>query len=264
MPELPDVAVFKRYFDATALHQTIEDVDVRDAQVLANLTASELTASLSGCAFSGTSRHGKYLFADLDDAEILVLHFGMTGHLRYYKDVQKEPGYTQVLVKFHNGYHLAYVMARKLGEVRLVQDRDAFIRAQELGPDALEDDFNFAAFRERLAGRHGMIKTRLMAQQIMAGIGNVYADEILFQARVHPQTAVNDLDEETLHTIFDKMKWVLRTAIEYDAEPDQFPDDFIIPQRHEDGECPDCGGSVERIKISGRTAYFCPSCQKKA
>ena len=163
----------------------------------------------------------------------------------------------------HSLYQVQWEAKRKLGELRLIQDVEAFIRAKELGPDALDDEFDFAAFRERLSGRRGMIKTRLMDQQIIAGIGNVYADEILFQARVHPKAHVDELDEEALRAVFDKMKAVLKTAIDHDAEPSQFPDDFIIPQRHEDGGCPVCGGSVERIKISGRSAYFCPRCQEK-
>jgi formamidopyrimidine-DNA glycosylase len=263
MPELPDVAVFKRYFDATALHQEIEDVDVRDTQVLANVSVPELTSHLTGQAFESTSRHGKYLFAHLND-EVLVLHFGMTGNPRYYKDPEKEPEYTQFLCAFRNGYHLAYSSSRKLGEIRLINEVDAFVRAKELGPDVLDDDFDFTAFRERLSGRHGMLKTRLMDQQIMAGIGNVYSDEILFQAQIHPETSIDRLDEKTLQTVFEAMKSVLKTAIDCDAEPTQFPDDFIIPQRHEDGECPVCGGSIERIKISGRSAYYCPKCQEKS
>jgi len=264
MPELPDVAVFKRYFDATALHQQIDGVDVRDTQLLANVSGPELTSRLAGQAFVGTSRHGKYLFAVLDDDDVLVLHFGMTGHLQYYEYLGDEPEYTQLLCSFRNGYQLAYVSARKLGEIRLIKEIDAFIRAKKLGPDVLDDDFDFDAFQERLSARHGMIKTRLTDQHIMAGIGNVYSDEILFQAQVHPKTPVDKLDRETLRAVFDKMKSVLEIAIDHDAEPSQFPDDFIIPQRREDGECPVCGGNVERVKISGRSAYFCPRCQEKA
>ena len=262
MPELPDVAVFKRYFDDTALHQQIDDVDVRDAQMLANVSGPEMTSRLTGHAFTGTSRHGKYLFATLDDDDVFVLHFGMTGHLQYYKDPEEEPEYTKLVCTFGNGYHLAYANMRKLGELRLIQDVDAFVRAKELGPDALDLDFD--TFRDRLSGRRGMIKTRLMDQTIIAGIGNVYSDEILFQARIHPETPTDDMDEEALRTIFDKMKSVLKTAIDHNAEPAQFPDEFIVPQRHGDGECPECGGPMERVKISGRSAYFCPRCQEKS
>lgn len=170
--------------------------NVRDTQVLDNVSVPELTSHLNGQAFESTSRHGKYLFAHLND-EVLVLHFGMTGTPHYYKDPEKEPEYTQLLCTFRNSYHLAY------------------------------------------------------------------SSEILFQARIHPETSIDRLDEKTLQTVFEAMKSVLKTAIDCDAEPSQFPDGFIIRHRHEDGECPFCGGSVERIKISGRSAYYCPSCQEK-
>lgn len=263
MPELPDVAVLKRYVDSTALHQTIADVDVHDAQVLENTTIKELNSNLSGRKLSGTTRHGKYLFAHTDNDDVLVLHFGMTGDLRYYKDPDDEPEYTQILCNFDDGYHLAHIMTRKLGEVRLIDDVDAFIGAKELGPDVMADDFDFDTFRERLSGHHGMIKPRLMDQKIMAGLGNVYSDEILFQARVHPETPVEDLDKKTLRTIFEKMKSVLRTAIDHDADPEKLPDEFIIPQRHDGGTCPDCGGDIKHIDVSGRSAYYCPDCQKE-
>jgi formamidopyrimidine-DNA glycosylase len=261
MPELPDVAVFKRYFDATALHKEIDDVHVRDAQILANVSGPQLVSRLTGSAFKGTSRHGKYLFAMLDE-DVLVMHFGMTGRLQYYKDPDREPRYARCICDFDNDYHLAFVNPRKLGQLRLIQDVGAFLRAKQLGPDVLDDDFDFAAFRKRLSGRRGMIKTRLMDQKIMAGIGNVYADEILFQVRIHPKTPTNELDEKVLHAIFDAMKKVLETAIDRDADPHQFPDHFIIPQRREGGECPACGGNVQRLKISGRSSYVCPQCQE--
>jgi formamidopyrimidine-DNA glycosylase len=150
------------------------------------------------------------------------------------------------------------------GALCLIKEVAKFIQAKELGPDVLNDDFDFEAFRERLSGRRGMIKTRLMNQQIIAGVDNVYSDEILFQARVRPKTPVQELDEKTLHKIFDKMKQVLQTAIDNHAEPQEFPTDFLIPQRHEGGQCPNCGGEVQRIDISGRSAYYCPTCQKRA
>lgn len=171
MPELPDVAVFKRYMDATALHQEIESVEVRDV--------------------------------------------------------------------------------------------DAFIRGKGLGPDVLGDDFDFVAFKGALSGRRAMVKTTLMNQEIMAGIGNVYSDEILFQARLHPRVNIDDLDQETLHTLFRKLKSVLHTAIEHDANPDEFPSSFLTPHRQEGDPCPACEGQVERVKVSGRSAYYCPSCQSR-
>jgi formamidopyrimidine-DNA glycosylase len=261
VPELPDVQVLKQYLDATSLHQEIEAVEIHSEQMLSGVDARQLQKRLRGRTFEGTDRHGKYLFVKLDDGSWLVLHFGMTGNLKYYKDADKEPEYDQILFHFANGYHLAYVMPRKLGLVRPVSEPDELIEEEGLGPDVLADDFDFETFRGILEGRQGMIKSRLMNQQIMAGIGNVYSDEILFQAGVHPRIRVNELDSDVLKRIFDCLKEVLRIAIEQQAKPEDFPDDYLTRYRHTDHPCPKCGGSIERIEVAGRAGYFCPRCQ---
>ena len=263
MPELPDVEVFKRYLDATSLHQEIADVEVYSHQVLTDINAEGLREKLRGHAIESTRRHGKYLFGEIgeDGTGWLVLHFGMTGNLKYFKDMEQGPSYEQVLIAFANGYHLAYESQRKLGEVRVIDDVAQFVAQKDLGPDAL--DVDRATFKSLLAGRRGMIKSALMDQSLIAGIGNVYSDEILYQERLHPRTPVKHLDEEAVEAIFHTMKEVLQTAIDCQAIPDQFPDSYIIPHRHGDGPCPGCGGAVERVKVSGRSAYYCPECQTK-
>jgi formamidopyrimidine-DNA glycosylase len=261
MPELPDVEVMKRYCDATALHQEVQAVRVRDQYVLKEITPQKLEKRLVGQSFARTRRHGKYLFVGLKDRPWLALHFGMTGHLKYFKLESQRPEYAQVLFLFRNEYRLAYVSARKLGQVRLIPDIDAFVAQQDLGPDVLDPDFDLDTFRRILADRRGMIKPALMDQSLMAGIGNVYADEILFQAGVYPRRKVSELDDDVLKKIFDALKEVLQTAIECQADPEQLPDSFLIPHRHEDGHCPHCGGQVRKIEISGRTGYYCPDCQ---
>lgn len=262
MPELPDVAYFKQYLDATSLHRPVAAVAVYDAEVLANITIEELEEELVGHAFAGSDRHGKYLLVELDDGRTLIMHFGMTGHLAAFEDAADEPEFTDIRFRFEDGGYLAYVAPRKLGGLRLVEDVGRFLAAKELGPDVLADEFDFETFRELLSDRQGMIKSALMDQTLMAGIGNVYADEILFQARLHPRAPAQDLDEDMLHTLYRTMKEVLQTAIDHQADPEQFPDTFIIPQRHEDGVCPECGGEVQTVDVSGRTAYYCPQCQR--
>jgi formamidopyrimidine-DNA glycosylase len=261
VPELPDVAVLKRYLDATALHQRIERVDVHSQDVLAAASARELEAGLRGRALESTRRHGKYLFSRLDDDRWLVLHFGMTGRLQYFKQMEREPEYDQVLIAFENGYHLAYVAPRKLGEVELVDDVDAFIADKDLGPDVMAPHFDLAKFQEILSGRRGMIKSALMDQQLMAGVGNVYSDEILFQEGIYPRTRVADLDEQALASLYATMQDVLQTAVDRDADPETFPDSFLTPHRRRGGTCPRCGEELEKVKVSGRSAYYCPNRQ---
>jgi formamidopyrimidine-DNA glycosylase len=262
MPELPDVEVFRKYIDATSLHKKVVAVSVRSSDVTASTSIHEIEAQVKGRAFAETSRYGKYLLVSLDDEETtMVVHFGMTGDLAYYKHDKDRPAYTKALFTFANGYHLAYIAPRKLGNLRLVKDVARFIAAKQLGPDALDPAFTQDQFIDLLAGRRGMIKSALMDQSLLAGIGNVYSDEILFQVRVHPRTPVHALDTACMKHIFDTMHDVLETAIECGADPDRFPDGYITPRRHEDGDCPACGGKLEEVDVAGRSAYFCPSCQ---
>ncbi len=261
MPELPDVEVYRRYLGSTSLHKRIATVQVRSNKILGNLSPRKLRAALIGREFQSTARHGKQLFAQLDSNMWLALHFGMTGYLMYFKNVDKEPVYDRLLIGFVNGFHLGYYSQRLLGKVELVDNLGSVIAAKHLGPDALDPKFDFPAFKRVMARRKGIAKTALMNQHIIAGIGNIYADEILFQARVHPQARVNELDETALKTLLQKMKAVLRTAIACGADPARFPRNYLIPQRYKGGRCPRCGADLGRIKIGARGAYFCLHCQ---
>jgi formamidopyrimidine-DNA glycosylase len=259
MPELPDVEVLKQYLDSTSLGQTIEKVEVRNPKILGNVSVQALRETLMARKFQTTRRHGKYLLVHLDDSSWLTLHFGMTGRLEYFKDIQKDPPYDRLLISFTNGFHLAYVCQRMLGEVGLAEDAESFIKEKNLGPDALELDF--FTFKKILEGRMGAIKSTLMNQQRIAGIGNIYSEEILFQTGLHPNTTVNRLNEEMLQELFQGMKMVLQTTIDCQADADQLPISYLLLQRHREGKCPRCEGELKRIKISSRTAYCCPECQ---
>jgi formamidopyrimidine-DNA glycosylase len=261
MPELPDVETMRRYLQSTALHKEIEKADVRSELVLEDISPADLVRSVEGHRMESTRRHGKHLFVNLDRDGWLRLHFGMTGDLAYFKDAEKEPEYTLMLFDLDNGYHLAYVNTRKLGHVGLLDDVDTFIAEKGLGPDALAIDFE--TFYDRIGGKHAMIKSTLMNQEIIAGIGNVYSDEIAFQARVHPRAAIDKMDKETLHRVYEAMCEVLETAIEHQAIPDDLPKTYLITHRHPGGECPVCGGEVSKVQVAGRSGYYCPRCQEK-
>jgi formamidopyrimidine-DNA glycosylase len=173
MPELPDLEVARRYVNATSLHQTIRSVEVRNEKILGEASAHELGGALEGQSFDSTCRHGKNLFVRLDDGTWLYVHFGMTGRLKYFEDLAKDPSHDRFLISFENGFHLALDDARMFGKVDLVEDPEAFIRNKKLGPDPLALDA--ATFRERFEGRRGGVKAALMNQQVVAGIGNIYS-----------------------------------------------------------------------------------------
>ncbi|RIA47350.1 Fpg/Nei family DNA glycosylase [Dichotomicrobium thermohalophilum] len=263
MPELPDVENFKRYLDATGLHKRIEHITLTSEKVLHGVTRQKLAAALTGHALSRTYRHGKHLFAELDDGPWLMLHFGMTGFLAYFQNLDDDPEHDRLRLDFDNGYHLAFVNQRLFGEVGVVEDPAAFITEQELGPDALALDED--AFRHVLAERRGQVKSALMDQSLIAGIGNVYSDEMLFQAGIHPKTLISDLDDAAVHTLYAAMMNVLNVAIDKGAGSadlfDNLPQGWLLPHRDEGAKCPRCGGAIEKVSAAGRGAYICPQCQ---
>jgi formamidopyrimidine-DNA glycosylase len=260
MPELPDVELYRRTLDGHALHQKIARVVVSDARILGNLAKKDFVARLKGNRLESSRRHGKHLLVRLARNGWLTLHFGMTGDLRYLEPPDAEVPYDRVRLEFEGG-SLAYVNRRMLGRVGLADDADAFIAAEKLGPDALEPAFDLAALSAALDGRRE-VKAMLMDQSLVAGIGNIYADEILFQARLHPKTPGQTLGKAKLKALFGKIRQVLETAIDTGAGAEQFlerlPKNYLLPQRHEGGVCPRCHKKLATLKAAGRTSYYCP------
>lgn len=259
MPELPDVEIQRRYVNATALHQPIERVHVDDAAVLDGVTPQSLGRMLHGRAFELTRRHGKYVFIRAGGGHWLVLHFGMTGYLACYRHGDRTPSHARFVTSFGNGRHLAYVSQRKLGRITVADSPEAFVRRHRLGPDALALD-RFALC-DLAARRRGFVKSWLMDQHAMAGIGNVYSDEILFQAGIHPRYPVAALEHEALERLHQSLHEVLRAAIDARADPSRMPAEFLLTHRHADGRCPVCGAALRAVRAAGRRSWFCPDCQ---
>ena len=259
MPELPDVETFRRYIDNNALHKKISKVQVENKKVLSKITESELIEALSGRKMEKTTRHGKHLMIELDNKSWMMMHFGMTGSLKYYKD---DPGLSlvRILFSFDNGYHLAYIDQRLFGRISLNDSPEEYIKQHELGPDLLslkEDDFV-----DILSKHNGGIKSVLMDQSVIAGLGNDYSDEILYHAGIHPNTKLPALSNEEFHELYKITMRVINVAIDNEANPEKMPDDYLLPHRKKGEPCPKCGGTVSKIYVNGRTTYFCSECQK--
>ena len=261
MPELPDVETFKRYLDATSLYQRITGVDVQSAYVLKGVSARELARRLNGRRFESSCRHGKHLFVRTDGDLRLRLHFGMTGSLQYFKREEDAPKHARVLFVFANAHRLAFEDQRKFGEIGLVKDVDEFLKKRGLGPDAL--DISFSQFQGIFVNHRGALKAILLNQKLIAGIGNIYADEILFRARIHPATESGRVGETTVGRLFRATCYILQKAIEAKADADRMPKSWLLPHRGKGGKCPRCGRELKSATIGGRTAWFCPHCQKR-
>jgi formamidopyrimidine-DNA glycosylase len=262
MPELPEVEIFKRYLDATSLHQRIDDVDVRNTYILKETSARELARRLKGRRFESSRRHGKHLFVRVDRDLWLRLHFGMTGSLQHFKNAERAPRYARVLFVFANNHCLAFEDQRQFGQIGLLKDVEEFLKEHSLGPDAL--DLDLGEFRRILGKHRGAVKSVLLNQRVVAGIGNIYADEILFRVRMHPTTEIARLAEKALTKLFRASHYVLRKAIAAKANTSQMPRSWLLPHRGRGGKCPRCGRKLRSARIGSRTAWFCPQCQKRS
>ena len=262
MPELPDVEIFRQYMNSTALHQKIDNVQVMDDALLGDVSSRSLQMQLKDQQFESTKRHGKYLFAETDESDWLVLHFGMTGFLKYYKKNNESPAHTRVRFDFSNGYHLDYDCQRKLGFIDLVPNVDNYIQKKDLGIDPYKTPLDLGTLKELLKGRRGSIKSFLMNQSIIAGIGNIYSDEILFHAKVHPKSEAAKVDDAALKSMLHWLQKVCDTAIEQKADPSRLPDSYLLPHREEGATCPHCQHKIAKATISGRSAYYCTHHQK--
>jgi formamidopyrimidine-DNA glycosylase len=262
MPELPDVAGFQNYLKATSLHQTISRTRVLDDSLLDNISARQLYPKLKGHQLTGSQRRGKFLLAAVGGGGYLVMHFGMTGELAYSQDAPP-PEYAKVLLEFDNGATLAIINKRKLGKVGFTDDADDFFESEGLGPDALSDELDFTCFTDRLEERSGKIKPALMNQSIIAGIGNVYADEILYQAAIRPTTAVNKLADKHLKAIHRDMRRVLTVAARHGGDIRKLPASYLLKSRESRGDVCPKGHDLKTSKISGRTSHHCPICQNQ-
>ena len=263
MPELPDVENFRRYFNRTSLHKQIEKVDVGAKRMLKGVSLRTLQMNLLNEKFDKTSRHAKYLFAHTNNDKIMVLHFGMTGSLHYYKDDKDKPEHTRMLIYFKNGYHLAFDCPRKFGNIFLIEDKQKFIEKKKLGPDPAADKFNLLKFREILDGKRGTIKSTLMDQKTISGLGNIYSDEILFNAGIHPASKTEKLNNDQIAKIYHMMDKVLNKVIDINADIQKMPRTYLLPNRKPGEDCPRCSGKIRKKTIGGRSAYFCDKHQKK-
>lgn len=262
MPELPEVEVRLRYLRLMALGRRIERVTVTAPGMIKSSGAAAFVRGLRGRLLAEASRRGKYLIVKLDDGRSLILHFGMGGDLHYYDNPTHKPDYTRIEFLLDGGARLAFTCPRKICRVMLVDDPSTVPALRNMGPEPLDRVFSLARFDRLIAeSPRRQIKPLLMDQSKIAGVGNIYADQILFEAAVRPDRRASSLGEEEIRRIHRQTRRVLRRAIPIAAEED-FPRDFLVSLNSGGASCKRCRHGIERKTIGGRTAYFCPGCQK--
>jgi formamidopyrimidine-DNA glycosylase len=256
MPELPDVEGFRRVLDEHT-GEPIESVRVYDAGVLRGVSARRLGDALRGHRFEHPRRHGKWLLAPAE-GPVLMLHFGMTGSLSWHPEGEPRHRHDRVVWRIDGG-ELRFRDMRKLQGVHLEPDRSRAERVlDDLGPDALQ--VTRRRLGELLSGRRARLKTALTDQSLIAGLGNLLADEICWRARVAPLRGAADLDEADLDALHRAMRKVLRDSVEAGRVPPR--DTWLTGVRDEpDAPCPRCGTLLSSRRVSGRRTVWCRNCQ---
>jgi formamidopyrimidine-DNA glycosylase len=258
MPELPDVEGFRRVLADNAVGRPIERVEVLDPTMLRNTTPQALGRALSGRIFEQPARHGKWVLAPAG-GPVVLMHFGMTGSLEWAE--QGEPRHRHDRIVFRcRGGELRYRNMRRFGAVLLARDRDAAAAlVGPLGPDA--ETLDRVQFHELLKRRRGGIKAALMDQTLIAGLGNLLVDEILWRSRIHPRRQVRSLDARRREELFRAMEETLQAAIPTRRVPGA--EGWLTQVRdRRDAACPRCGARLRKSTVAGRTSCWCPRCQR--
>jgi formamidopyrimidine-DNA glycosylase len=246
VPELPEVESARQHIETHGLRRRIVAVDDGDTYVSRPHGPGEIAAALVGRELTAAHRRGKAMWIETSqDGPILGLHLGMAGRIA----IDEDPGprnWDRFVLHFEDGGRLALRDKRRLGRARLEPTIDA------LGPDAAEVDRR--RFRELMSVSHAPIKARLMDQAVMAGVGNLMADEILWRALLDPRRPAAELDAEELDRLWRDMRAIIRMSLRrgHAGVTD------LIPERRRGGHCPRCGTELERGVVGGRTTFWCP------
>jgi len=272
VPELPEVETVRRSIAPVLEGARLDEVEIRDPRLVRPFDPSIVANALVGERVGEVGRRGKYLIVGFESKRSLLIHLRMTGSLRHARHgALADDPYTRAVLRLDNGSDVAYRDVRRFGTWELFEQHElAPYLAARLGPEPL-DPFSAARLGKRLDGRRAPLKSALLDQSTVAGLGNIYVDEALWQSRLHPLRVAGSLDADELSRLYRAVRNVLRKGIERQgstlrdyALPDgaygTMQDEFRAYGRG--GEpCDRCGRPLTRIVVGGRTTTFCPHCQ---
>jgi formamidopyrimidine-DNA glycosylase len=267
MPELPEVETIKNELIPYVIGRSINGVTLFWERILHKVTTAEFYSRILGQEIAGVSRRGKYLIFSLSGGDSLIIHLKMSGSLLIGKDTPTK--YTRAIIHLDDGTSIFFRDPRKFGKMQLIKDKGDILG--KLGPEPLESDFTPHLLAQRLSKRKAPIKAVLIDQGFVAGIGNMYADEALFAAGIHPLRLANSLSWEEIQCLHHAIQNVLKAAIgDKGASVSTYfrpggeigTAHFQFRVAHRGGKpCPVCGTAIKRIPIRHRGSYFCPKCQ---
>jgi formamidopyrimidine-DNA glycosylase len=272
MPELPELEVVKEVLRRRVVDQTIEAVQASgggSAILVRALTQQRLEEAVTGARIDAIDRRGKFLIFTLDPAVqdsrlFLAINLKLAGRLQLAQPTDKKLPKTHLIFSLSNGQQLRYVDQRTMGQLYLAADLTQVPDYATLGPEPF--DVSLEEFRERLKPYRGEIKGVLIRGEFIAGIGNAYADEILWTAQVHPYRKRTDLKADEIERIYAAMRAVLRAAIEKIREEmgeaiHREPREFMAVHMKSGEPCPRCGTPISVVSANQRITNFCRTCQ---
>lgn len=274
MPELPEVETVKEALNQTVKGQTIKDIELRYEPMVKNMSADEFKEKLINQTIQEVSRRGKYLVFHFDDYQLLS-HLRMEGKYFYVdSDFELNP-HVHVIFTLENGKRLLYQDTRKFGTYHLYDkaiDLETTAPFQVLGLEPFATEFTPSYVKEKIQNKKKPIKSLLLDQTVVCGLGNIYVDEVLYRARLHPLTSSSELTDKDIENVVKYTVEVLARAIELGGTTIRtfssshgvsgtFQNELLVHQRKGEN-CYECHTPIEKIKVGGRGTYFCPTCQK--
>jgi formamidopyrimidine-DNA glycosylase len=264
VPELPEVETWRRLAEKHVLGKTIQSVyAAKDDIIFDQTTPGTFKRVLEGRVVTALLRKGKHLWMELDQRPWPYFHFGMSGSFQVYSDPNERPTYCKVEWTMADGTRLGYRNVRRIGKVRLWDDPAAVPPVSKLGFDPFLDMPSPKEFHAQLTRRKAPVKAILLDQGFAAGVGNWIADEILFQAGVHPEKRCHELKDEEVKRIRSKMNTIIRKAVAVAADAERFPKTWLFHHRwgKKAGAETANGHKVAFITVGGRTTAFVPDLQ---
>ena len=269
MPELPDLEAVKAILNRKIVGGKIERVEVLQPLVIRQPGPDDFISILTDNTFREIERRGKFLLFTLDSQHILAIHFMLTGRLQYCGAKENRKPKTCFIIYMEDGNQLRYFDSKTMGKIYLLNrgQLSQIPKWNDMGPDAMSEQVTLAVFQQRIKRHTGQLKNILLNDTFLTGIGNAYADEILFEAGIYPFWPRTSLSEEEIESLYHAMRSVLAEATE--IVTDRMGDDismeirdFLKVHRMGGKTCPACGSQISQVQANRRITSFCRNCQK--
>ncbi|MGI8968412.1 MAG: bifunctional DNA-formamidopyrimidine glycosylase/DNA-(apurinic or apyrimidinic site) lyase [Chloroflexota bacterium] len=274
MPEMPEVETMVRDLQPRIVGRSLTTVEASFSGAVIFPDYPEFVNRVSGQRIEGITRRGKYALLALASGDVLIIHRGMSGSLLLRRSDDPPERYMRALFRLDDGRELRFTDPRKFGKLFVMEGTGAErpLPWDKMGPEPLDTGFTVEHLRTVLTGRSGPIKPLLLGQRIVAGLGNIYVDEALYRARIHPRTIAGTLGAEEIDRLHSAIRRVLSEAIErrgttfnnytdIEGLAGAYQSQLLVFRRTGD-DCPTCGTPIERIVLQGRGTHFCPRCQQ--